>query len=118
MKKLFVSALIAGAVLLAGCSANELKPGAERVRITNQEPKDCQFLGMVTGHQGNSFTGAYTSNTNLEQGALNTARNEAYALGADTLVILTQRAGVTGSWAYQQETNVILSGNAYKCSNR
>ncbi len=117
MKKIY-PALTLAALVLAGCSANELSPGAARVRVTNQEPTGCEFLGTVTGHQGNSFTGAYTSNTNLEQGALNTARNEAANLGANTLVILTQRAGVTGSWAYQQETNVIVTGTAYKCPNQ
>lgn len=115
MKKLI--AVIIAAAVLAGCSANELNANASRVRVTNQEPKDCQFVGTVTGHQGNAFTGFYTSNTNLEQGAMNTIRNEAANLGADTLVILTQRAGVTGNWSNQQETNVIITGSAYKCPN-
>jgi len=105
---------------LTGCSANNLHQGAERVRITNAEPSvNCTFLGDVTGSQGNFFTGGWTSNSNLETGARNDLKNQAFNKGGNVVVILTQRAGQTGSSYYgsgsSQQTNVTLSGTVYRC---
>ena len=58
MKRVARLALVA--IGLAGCSAIPLQPGAEMVRVTNEEPKGCKFLGDVTGNQGNFFTGDFT----------------------------------------------------------
>ena len=68
------------------------------------------------------FTGAFTSNADLETGARNDIKNKAMSLGGDTVYILTQRAGQTGSYnddfgGGSQQTNVTLSGNVYKCRN-
>lgn len=69
-------------LFLAACSANNLDPAAQSVRVTNSDPKgNCTFLGTVTGDQGNFFTGDWTSNANLETGALNTLRNKTASLG-------------------------------------
>ena len=108
------------AFMLIGCAAASITPGAEKVRITSTEPgKECKFLGDITGNQGNFFTGAYTSNENLETGARNDLKNKAFAMGGNVVAILTQRAGQTGggnsSGFGSQQTNVTLSGNVYKC---
>lgn len=115
---LIITAFVAST--LAGCAAVPTNPGAERIRITNVEPaKECKYLGDVTGNQGNFFTGAYTSNENLETGARNDMKNKALAMGGNVIAILTQRAGQTGggsSGGYgSSQTNVTLSGNVYKC---
>jgi hypothetical protein len=103
---------------LAGCAnpsllgENSLKPGAEKIRISNTEPgKECQFLGEVTGSQGNLFTGKFTSNSNLETGARNDLKNKALDMGGNILVLLTQRAGNTDL----SQTNVTLSANVFRC---
>ncbi|WP_131701662.1 DUF4156 domain-containing protein, partial [Enterobacter hormaechei] len=79
------------------------------------------FLGEVTGSQGNFFTGGWTSNSNLETGARNDLKNQAYSMGGNVVVILTQRAGQTGSAYFgsgsSQQTNVTLSGTVYRCNN-
>ncbi|MCP4575747.1 MAG: DUF4156 domain-containing protein [Deltaproteobacteria bacterium] len=105
------------ALLFSGCSAVQVRPGAERVRVTNTEPgNECKFLGEATGNQGNFLTGVVTSNKNLETGARNDLKNKAAAMGGNLVVILTQRAGNTrGSDGSGGQTNVTLSGNVYSC---
>lgn len=108
---------------LAACSANPLIPGAERVRIVTADPKGCEYLGEATGNQGNFFTGGWTSNANLETGARNELKNVAHRMGGNTLLILSSRAGVTGSFnvsngyggGSSEQTNVTYSGAVYRC---
>ena len=83
--------------ILTGCSAVTLESGAQQVRIVTNEPQGCEYLGEVTGSQGDFFTGAFTSNANLETGARNDLKNQANKLGANTVQMLTNRAGQTGS---------------------
>jgi hypothetical protein len=114
-------AAIAGAILgLAACKAIPLQPGAELVRLTNEEPKGCRFLGDVTGNQGNAFTGDFTSNRTLETGARNDIKNQAKAMGGNVVYLLTNRAGSTGGFGDNggslNQTNVTLTGNVYSCS--
>ncbi len=92
------------------------------MRITHTEPgKECTFLGEVTGSQGNFFTGGWTSNSNLETGARNDLKNQALTKGGNVVVILTQRAGQTGSSYFgsgsSQQTNVTVSGSVYRCND-
>jgi len=117
--------LLAAIGMLASCASVQLNPEAMKVRITHNEPQNCEFLGDVTGSQGNAFTGAWTSNANMETGARNALKNKAYAMGGNTVYILTNRAGVTGSGstnaygAYSQrtqQTNVTLSGSVFRCN--
>jgi hypothetical protein len=120
MKTLFAIIIV---TTLAACSSVAVQPQANGVRLTHNEPgNECTFLGDVTGSQGDFFTGAFTSNADLETGARNDIKNKAMSLGGDTVYILTQRAGQTGSYSDDfgggsQQTNVTLSGNVYKCRN-
>lgn len=122
MKKL---ATMLGILLLSGCAANKLEvAGAERIIVAHTPaPKECKFLGQVNGNQGNFFTGGWTSNKNLEVGAMNTLRNEAAKMGANYVSLVTNRAGQHGSGggdAYgfggsSQQVTVVNIGNAYNC---
>jgi hypothetical protein len=113
--------LVAG--LLTGCAAVSLRPEAQRIRIVTSDPVGCDYLGEVTGNQGNAFTGGFTSNANLETGARNDMKNQAYGMGANTIQLLTTRAGQTDSMAISQgsgggsseQTNVTYVGGAYRC---
>ncbi len=110
--------LMAGlAFTLAGCAATSLSPQAQRVVLTpNPPPKGCRYVGAITGNQGNFFTGGFTSNRNMEQGAMNDLRNQAANLGGNYVQMLSNRAAVTGgSGGSQQQTNVVYTGNAYRC---
>ena len=118
MKRVAMVAFVA--VGLVACKAIPLQPGAEAVRLTNEEPKGCRFLGDVTGNQGNAFTGDFTSNRNLETGARNDIKNQAKAMGGNVVYLLTNRAGSTGGFGSEggsiNQTNVTLTGNVYRCS--
>lgn len=117
MKKMILPAVLA----LSACSANTLDPHAREVQVTQMEPQGhCQFLGTVTGEQGNVLTGGWTSNVNLETGALNTLRNETAKLGGNAVSLITNRAGSSGFYdnggGGSQETNVVITGSAWKCN--
>ena len=107
------------ALCLSACAATELTPSAQAVRIVTEEPKGCKYLGEVTGNQGNFMTGGFTSNANLETGARNDMKNQTQQMGGNTVQLLTNRAGQTGSFSQgsggMQETNVTYSGIAYSC---
>ncbi|HCX00782.1 MAG: DUF4156 domain-containing protein [Pantoea sp.] len=117
MKKL----LLLLPLFLTACSANHLDANAQNVRVMNGDPKgDCTFLGTVTGDQGNFLTGGWTSNANLETGALNSLRNQTAKLGGNTVSLITNRAGTSGyydgSGGGSQETNVVITGGAWRCN--
>jgi len=110
-------------IALSACAAQPLQPEAKMVRLTTIEPdKNCEFLGDITGNQGDFFTGEFTSNANLETGARNDIKNKAYSMGGNVVFILTQRAGQSGAYdpnygGGTSQTNVTLSGNVYYCPN-
>ena len=105
--------------ILMGCAATNLESNAQSVRVVTNEPQGCEYLGEVTGSQGDFFSGAFTSNANLETGARNDMKNQALKLGANTVQLLTNRAGQTGSMGQgsgsMEQTNVTYTGAAYKC---
>ncbi len=121
MKRRLLLVIAAPVVVLglAACQAIPLQPGAEQVRLTNEQPKDCKFLGDVTGNQGNFFTGDFTSNRTLETGARNDIKNQARGMGGNVVYLLTNRAGQSGSFGEGgggiSQTNVTLSGSVYDC---
>lgn len=112
-----VIVLICVLLMLAGCSATELTSKGNLVRITSTEPgNDCEYLGVVTGSQGDMITGAYTSNENLETGALNDLRNKAAEMGGNVIFIVSQRAGqTTDEGGAGRQTNVTMTANVYRC---
>jgi len=109
--------LICALLMLAGCAATELTSGGKEVRITSTEPgNECEYLGVVTGSQGDAITGVYTSNEDLETGALNDLRNKAAELGGNVIFIVSQRAGqTTDQGGAGRQTNVTMTANVYRC---
>jgi hypothetical protein len=101
---------------LAGCAANPLNQGAQRVEIMTslKEVKKCTYVGDVIGSQGNRFSGTFTSNENLLLGARNGIKNDAARLGANAVLIQQQQNSqheLSGGTA-----NSTLIGKAYKCN--
>jgi hypothetical protein len=101
---------------------------AKIIASTNPAPKECKFITQVVGNQGNYFTGPWTSNANLEMGAMNDLKNQAYAAHGNYVQLVTSRAGVTGSGSVvsndngavfgsssSSQTNVTSIGNVYRC---
>ena len=124
------------AILLAGCAAKALNPGASKVLVNSRAPnKTCKFLGQVHGNQGDFWTGEFTSYKNLEIGAMNDIRNQAHALGANFVELQVNRAGVDSGGAmygnggnlfgggtiaggsYSTQVSTVIIGNAYYCSD-
>lgn len=115
--------LVSAFAALCSCASIEVDPMATHVLITPIAPaKNCKYLGQVVGNQGNFFTGSWTSNKNLEVGAMNDLKNQAAKLGANYVHLITNRAGNTGSLdqfgGSLEQTNVTNLGNAYSCPNR
>ena len=113
---LFSAALVAS----LGCAAAALVVGAERVIVSPQAPPNsCKFAGMIVGQQGGAFSGSWTSNRNLAQGALNELRNQALALGANYVLLVNTQAGQTLSGnavsVSGRQTDVTHAGSAYRC---
>jgi hypothetical protein len=111
------------AVTLLACSTAELsKKGADV--ITSQsapvdsgyDPKTCKHLGFVIGNGGGAFGGAWISNENLVQYAMNDLRNKAAQLGANFVQHDTPQMGVSGDNKGTNTTTATVSGNAYFCS--
>lgn len=126
MKKLLSASVIT--LMITGCAAIPADPQAKRVIASpNPAPKGCKYVGQVVGNQGNFFTGGFTSNRNLEEGAMNDLKNKASKKGANYIQLVTNRAGVTGSMSGSfdrhggfmsggsEQTNVTNLGNAYIC---
>ena len=128
--KLFLAGSALG--LISGCAAIPLSPGAQAVQMRFQPPaKNCKFMGYVQGAQGGFFTGGWTSNSNLQQGAANDLRNKAFAMGANYVELLGDKAQTTSSYSASgaanpyassysasggtQVTNNLMNGNAFKC---
>ncbi len=116
-----LSMIIAISLVAVGCASIQVQPQNQRIISSpNPAPKGCRYLGDVTGNQGNAFTGSWTSNRNLEEGARNDMKNQAGKLGANYVQIVTSRSGSTGSFDPQsgggsEQTNVTYTGNAYQC---
>lgn len=118
MKKFLAISIVA--LLVSGCASIELETQGKKVMVSpNAPPKGCKYVGQVIGNQGNFFTGGWTSNKNLEVGAMNDMKNEAGKLGANYVQVITNRAGNTGAansyGGSFQQTNVTNVGNAYRC---
>lgn len=129
MKKIL--SLTALSILISSCASISANPQAARIIASpNPIPKGCKYLGQVVGNQGNFFTGSFTSNRNLEEGAMNDLKNKAAKLGANYIQLVTNRAGVTGSMSgafnsgggfmsgSSEQTNVTNLGNAYYCPSK
>ncbi len=111
------SCTIAVGLSLAACASISATSNGSKVIISpNKPPHGCRYVGQVTGNQGNLFTGVWTSNKNLEQGAMNDLKNKAARLGGNYVQMITNRAGSSGSFKVGlAQTNVTETGNVYRC---
>ncbi len=119
--KYLLQLILAMTFLLEACSSTPLKPAASKIVVSEIPPigANCKLLGQITGHEGNFISGEWTSNEELEKGALNDLKNKAADMGANYLEILTTRQGGTGAFGavvgFNDETTITNSANAYKC---
>ena len=81
--------LLAISMLFVGCTQSiiALNPEAKGVRIVTNEPSNCEYLGEVYGYQSSTSL----DESQVTQSAINSAKNEAYKLGGDTLHFLSNQ---------------------------
>lgn len=102
---------------LAGCSTVTLKSGAENIKvIKSPAPKSCQFLGQIANSDVNGATQSYTSHEHLQIDELTNLKNQALALGANTIVIAEhQTTYITRHDNSKRVDTHGLIGEAYRC---
>jgi hypothetical protein len=114
MRKLMIMFSVA---LLSACAAKPIKPGAEKIYVSELPPPEgCVFLGEVQGSQGNFWTADFTSDRNLLTGARNEMRNQALALGANYVVIETQSHSHNTGQGIGGTYSSVIFGNALDAS--
>ena len=109
MGKSGVLAVLLSGMVLAGCSTSPLLVDASRVVLTwdaNDIQNTCERRGTLIGSQGSWYNYWFISDRDLTQGALNQLRNQAAALGANTVSLYSPP---------DFSTSVTLIGNAYYC---
>ncbi len=98
--------LIAVGLGLAVSSACvSVTPAGEKVRVTTSAEvvHECTYIGVV---EGRSSWGGYAGQSTGEKNSMAKLQNNAAAMGADTVLIVTSHSGMGGS---QQR------GEAYRC---
>nr|WP_314860123.1 DUF4156 domain-containing protein [uncultured Undibacterium sp.] len=115
MKFCFTPVVIA-AIALSGCAAIQTTPQGAAVELASERPQGCKLLGEAVGSQGNSFTGDFTKDSDLLQGARNDLRNKAVAMGGN--VVHVQAANNSSAFGSMGTTNSSVIGNVYSCPQR
>jgi hypothetical protein len=111
-----VAAVVVSSLLLSACAANPLDSGADKIIVSGDKPaKGCRFIGQVNGSQGNFFTGGWTSNKNIQMGAMNSIRNSAAKMRANYVQLVNSNASAVGNNGSGQQVGMQFLGNAYWC---
>jgi hypothetical protein len=105
-------AVFASTTALA-CSTPALSPQAARVAVTrNAPPSTCSPLGYIVGEGGGTFGGAWISNDQLIEYAMNDLRNKAAEHGANYVQSDPPQLG-NGKGT---TTTATITGTAYRCA--
>ncbi|PHJ41605.1 hypothetical protein AK966_02090 [Vibrio sp. PID23_8] len=104
--------MIGGIILtLLGCSTPKNQPYEQsqdvEIRIDSQfNPKQCEYLGEITGSEGHWYSYLFFTNDAMMQGAMNDLKNNAASIQADTVFMLSPQDFVT---------SFSVLGTAYRC---
>jgi len=108
-----VPAVAAVALFATGCSTPALSPQGASVAVSrNPAPATCTAAGYIVGEGGGTFGGAWVSNDDLVNYAMNDLRNKAANLGATYVQSDPPQLG-SGKGT---TTTVTITGTAYRCS--
>lgn len=100
------------ALAVTGCSSpshtisSDQAQQVELRRDSHVDVSNCHWKGEVTGSEGRWYSSIFYSNDTLAQGAINDIKNNAFLLGADTVLLLSP---------LDFQTSVTLIGSAYQC---
>ncbi len=98
-------------LLLTACANIALEKNAASVKVyysLSEYKEVCEYMGDVIGSDGNLMSFWFMSNDNLTRGVLNDIRNEARAIGGDSVFILREQL--------QYTTSTTFVGSVYRCN--
>lgn len=119
-------AMIFLGLFLTSCTTSTLLPGAENVRVTSEPvSKNCRDIGMVTAEDTNGVTQSYTSHAHLIEDETNNLKDQAFAVGGNTVQITEHDATYLHNQSekpqYRSPNASVnehrLRGEAYFCPN-
>nr|APZ78675.1 membrane protein [Cystobacterineae bacterium] len=109
--------ILAGSLLacvLSGCATASLSTRGRNVQAIASAPgPECENLGIIFGQGGGTFGGAYISNDQLMEYAMNDAMNKAAERGATHLQVTPPQLGGTQGTT----TTATVSAIAFRCPN-
>ncbi len=114
--KLKLAFITGAAAILAGCATAPATQQGAAVELVTERPKNCKFVGEVTGSHGNVFAGDFISDERLIQGARNDLRNKAAAMGANVVQVQN-----TINSKHPYSAGIVKStvvGGAFQCAGR
>ena len=88
---------------LVSCKSFDIKPGSERIRVFETEPKGCIFLGEIPAVQENNVTPAQALNIEMELPTRVELRNKAYSLSGNVIIFMNKNKS-NGSAATTSDT--------------
>lgn len=98
-----------------GCATASLTPQGANVAVARSAPPaDCRAVGYLVGEGGGTFGGAWISNDQLIEYAMNDLRNKAAERGASYVQADPPQLG-NGKGT---TTTVTITGTAYACRAR
>ncbi len=87
MKRIAVSILVSGALLLTGCTWVKLEKNARQVDVVKPRyVRNCEYLGMVSGKVFTGAIGINRSARKITEEIQTIARNNAADMGGDSIV--------------------------------
>ncbi|MCA0934625.1 DUF4156 domain-containing protein [Vibrio alginolyticus] len=105
--------IVVSAILsLSGCSSTPVNPHDQsqqvEIRIDGQfDPTQCKYLGEITGSEGHWYNYLFYTNDHMIEGAVNDLKNNAMAINADTVFMISPQDFVT---------SFTVLGIAYRCN--
>lgn len=79
---------------LASCKTYDIKPGSERIRVFETEPRGCIFLGEIPAEQEDSVVGPAPAEIEMSLPTRIEMRNKAFSLNANVIVFANKNKAV------------------------
>ncbi|MFM4984814.1 DUF4156 domain-containing protein [Aeromonas veronii] len=99
--------ILSSALVISACVTATLTENGSMVRMTSNSDaiKWCDFIGNVEA--SDHFNGGLSGQAAAEENAVRTLRNKTAEMGGDTVTIMMNNTGFSGS---------SLRGEAYRCN--
>lgn len=88
MNNFFIA--MATLLILSSCQTVRVEPGAERIRVFENEPKGCLYTGEVSSVQESVVIGSALQTAEMDLSTRLDLRNKAHTLGGNVIVFLSK----------------------------